>query len=303
MHRYFRAIASRVRRTFSPFLNQHDRTDLLNNTMAAAGTGQLHLLGYYRQLLQRGGPFPSLRETEFRCYSQNGEDGILLFIFSQIGFSDRRVVEVCAADGIECNAANLLIHHGFQGLLFDGSKQKVDRGRSYYRHNRNTFTHPPTLVQCWITADSVNHAIEENGFSGQIDLLSLDIDGNDYWVLKSLSVIRPRVIVLEFNYELGPTASYSIAYDSAFMVDFADPPLICSASLAAFTKLLKARNYRLVGVQSLGFNAFFVHNDFVTGSLPERSPEECFADTPVLHNWTQDRLERMLSRSRSWQEV
>jgi hypothetical protein len=301
--RLAKGVQSRLLRAFSKSLDGFTRHDLVNNAMAASSINQKLLMASYQQLGRSGGPYPKLVDTEFRCYSQNGEDGILLYLFSQIGFSSRRVVELCAAHGMECNAANLLIHHGFEGLLFDGGVRNVDLGRKFYAHNRNTFTHPPAFVQAWITRDNVNGLIAEHGFRGDVDLLSLDVDGNDYWILEAIDVISPRVIVLEFNYELGPTASYTIAYDPAFVVDFSDPPLICSASLAAFTKLLATRDYRLVGVHSLGFNAFFVRNDVATDALHEQTPESCFADTPKLQDWTSDRLERMLARSSRWQEV
>ena len=91
----------------------------LNESTGASQGVQLLLSLRYRDLARERLPLPALRDTEFRCFSQNGEDGLLLYLFALIGTTNRKVVEICAGDGIECNAANLIINHGWHGLLFD----------------------------------------------------------------------------------------------------------------------------------------------------------------------------------------
>src|SRR5207245_1991562 len=152
----------------------------------------------------RGEPLPSFREAEFRAYSQFGEDGILLLLFAAAGAGGRRAVELCAGDGIECNAANLVVNHGWEALLVDGDPAHVARGAAFYRECDDTFLMPPRLVHSWVTAENVNGLIESHGFGGAIDLLSLDMDGVDYWVWKALTVASPRVVVLEYNNLWGP---------------------------------------------------------------------------------------------------
>jgi len=160
---------------------------------------QILLRQQYRDLASRGGPSLDFNDVEFCCNSQNGEDGILLYIFSLIGTTNRMVLEICAGDGIECNASNLILNHGFDGLLFDGDAQLIERGRAFYAAHANSRVRPPQLVGAWITAETINDQVTAHGFSGDIDLLSLDLDGNDYWIWKALTLIRPRVVVLEFN--------------------------------------------------------------------------------------------------------
>jgi hypothetical protein len=257
----------------------------------------------YREIARRGTDLPDFADVEFRCYSQNGEDGILLYIFSLIGSSNRRVVEICAGDGIECNAANLIVNHGWQGLLFDGSEEQLARGKEFYASCRNTWVSPPTLLQSWVTAENVDGLVSAAGFGGPIDLLSVDVDGNDYWIWKALNVVNPRVVVLEFNALCGPEKSVTISYDPDFRLDLSVQPYRCGASLPAFVKLARAKGYRLVGVQSLGFNAFFVRNDVGEALLPERSVHECYARTDRLRTWAPAWLELMLSGNQSWEEV
>ena len=162
--------------------------------------GQILLRLHYRDLARRPDALPDFRDVEFRCYSQNGEDGILLYLFSVLGTTNRKVVEICAGDGIECNAANLIVNHGWHGLLLDGSADHVAQGTKFYATGKNTWIAPPKFVHAWVTADNVNSLVEGHGFAGEIDLLSLDMDGNDYWILNSLlDRIQPRVVVFEFN--------------------------------------------------------------------------------------------------------
>lgn len=270
---------------------------------AVGQIGQLSLRLAYRELARLNAPLPALFETEFRAYSQNGEDGILWFLFSLLGTTNRRAVEICAGDGIECNAANLVINHGWSALLVDGDPAQVARGREFYRQCRNTWVSPPVLTQAWITAETVNDIVTNHGFAGEIDLLSLDLDGNDYWVWQALTVVQPRVVVLEFNASAGPDRPLTMSYDPAFRLDFSITPYRAGASLAAFTSLAAHKGYRLVGVQSLGFNAFFVRDDIQADWLPTRTPAECYRQTPRLSNWHPAQLDELLTGTQSWDEV
>jgi hypothetical protein len=109
---------------------------------------------------------PKLSQVGFRVRSQFEEDGLLLYIFALIGTETKRVVEICAGDGKECMAANLLINHGWEGLLFDGDPESVKRGIQFYATHPNTWLHPPKFIQSWITKDNINDLIINHGFSG-----------------------------------------------------------------------------------------------------------------------------------------
>jgi hypothetical protein len=270
---------------------------------AECQVGQLLLRFHYQALARQGAPLPDLLDTEFRSYSQNGEDGILLYLFAMLGTTNRRVVEICAGDGIECNAANLIVNHGWQGLLFDGSEANIVAGRSFYAKCRTTWVAPPALVSSWITVDNVNQLVTDHGFAGEVDLLSMDLDGNDYWILRALGVVRPRVIALEFSGGLGPDLSVSMPYDPNFQLDSAVQPYRCGASLAAFTALCARKGYRLVGVNSFGFNAFFVREDLGTNIIPTRTPRDCYRDTPRLRAWSPAHSDFLLSGPVPWEPV
>ncbi len=230
----------------------------------------------YRELAGRP-VIPTFDDFEFRSFSQNGEDGILLYIFSVIGITTRKVVEVCASDGIECNSANLIINHGWKALLFDGNIERIERGRALYSKLADTFIHPPVFAHAWITAENINELIASHGFEGEIDLLSLDVDGNDYWIWKAIEQVRPRVVIVEYNGSIGPDKAVTIPYDPKFQLDFSRLPFYCGASLAAFVALGRRKGYRLVGCQRTQINAFFVREDLLSEMLPEVSAAACLS--------------------------
>jgi len=266
--------------------NQAGLEELRWNRGATEQVIQVLLRQRYRELANRGTPsLPEFAEVEFRCNSQNSEDGILVYIFSLIGMTNRVVLEICAGDGTECNAANLILNHGFRGLLFDGNAELIERGRAFYAAHPNTRISPPKLVATWITAETINDQIAGQGFAGDIDLLSLDIDGNDYWVWKALTVVRPRVVVLEFNASCGPEVAATMSYNPDYRWEYDGSPNRFGASLSAFVKLGSAKGYRLIGIQQLGFNAFFVREDIGADLLPEVTAAQLYAWSAAI-DWS-----------------
>ena len=218
---------------------------------------------------------PSFSDVGFRKYSQFEEDGILLYIFSLIQPRTRICVEICAGDGTECNTANLIINHGWWGHLFDGDTGNVLAGREFYSNLKDTGLYPPRFTSAWITAENVNDLLLESGAAGPIDLLSLDIDGMDYWVWKAIKVIDPIVVVCETHNPIPPDMALTVPYKSDFVCESDN---FRGASLAAMTKLGRSKGYRLVGTHRYGFNAFFVKDGFGDEYLPEVDVASCVQD-------------------------
>jgi hypothetical protein len=132
---------------------------------------QIQLKLTYWALAESGGTLPGLSQVGFKAFSQTDEDGILLYIFSIIGAVNKKSVEICAGNGIECNTANLIINHGWHGLLVDGNDVLVKQGIEFYKRNPHTYTYPPMFAHSHITRNNVNDIIRKNGFEGEIDLL------------------------------------------------------------------------------------------------------------------------------------
>jgi hypothetical protein len=246
-------------------------------------------------------PLPSFEEVGFGCYSQHDEDGILLFLFARIGAETKTVVEICAGDGYQCNATNLLINHGWNGLLFDGHWPNVKAGRRHFARHPRTRAWPPKFEHAWITRENVNGLIERQEISGEIDLLSLDIDGNDYWIWESLTCVNPRVVVLEINQLWGEEKAVSVPYAPDFKALFSEHGSdYGGASLPAFVQLGRKKGYRLIGAEKYGTNVFFMRDDVGTDTFPALPATACLEHPRALFS----RRHRLpLVRNRDWREV
>jgi len=176
--------------------------------------------------------------------------------------------------------ANLIVNHGWSGFLFDGDSRNVEVGKQFFARHEDTFLWPPRFEQSWITAENVNDVVTSVGTHGDIDLLSLDIDGMDYWVWKALECIQPRVVVCETHNVIAPDKALTVPYSPDFRISIPD---YHSASLAAMTKLADAKGYRLVGTHRYGFNAFFVRTDLCEDLLPSVSVESCVQNSYSRH--------------------
>lgn len=210
-------------------------------------------------------------------------------------------MEICAGDGIECNTANLIVNHGWTALLVDGDQERVARGTTFYARRRETRVWRPTFVCTWVTAENVDSILTDNGVRGELDLLSLDMDGIDYWVWKAITAILPRVIVLEYQDIWGPDRAVTVPYDSQFLARFTpEGPDYAGASLLAFVRLAAEKGYRFVGCEPLGFNGFFVRSGVGEDVLPAVDPRACF-EHPKVRAGMATRLPRV--RDLEWIEV
>ena len=190
-------------------------------------------------------------------------------------------VEIAAGDGIECNAANLLLHHGFTGLLFESHPEKRAAGEEFYAKHPATSYFPPRFVGEWVTRENVDGLIAAPHAHGRPRRWWRDRPAEPghrrkrllELIFDALHCVSPRVVIVEFNALWGATRAVTIPYAADFV---AEPGLIAylGASLPAFVKLLGKRGYRLVGVERLGFNAVFVRNDLAPAVL-EVSAEVC----------------------------
>jgi hypothetical protein len=267
---------------------------LINNEPAA----QKMLMQQYRQLASKGREYlPNFNDVGFRKYSQFEEDGILLYIFSLIQPANRTCVEICAGNGRECMVTNLIINHGWWGHLFDGDEKNVTDGRRFFANNKDTFAAPPQFNHAWITAENVNDLIAKSGAQGEIGLLSLDIDGMDYWVWKAVNVIQPQVFLCEIHNQIPPDKALTVPYKSDFACESED---FRGASLAAMCKLGQQKGYRLVGVHRFGFNAFFMKNGVGENFFPEVTPAQCLND-PLTRRMREERWPQ--TSKLNWQEV
>ena len=231
---------------------------------------QRQLFHYYSDLANLK-EVPSLNETGFRVFSQFEEDGKLLFIFSVLGMTNKTFVEFGSDDGVNSNSANLFFHHGWTGLFMDGNPRAVDRGRRFFSKYPHPHMHSPNFICTYVNRDNINALIESSGLKGEIGLLSIDIDGNDYWIWDAISIVEPQVVIIETHNEFG-LHDIVVPYDENYVYP-GKHPVYHGASPIAMTKLANKKGYRLVGANELGYNFIFVKNGLGDALLPEVSVE------------------------------
>ena len=193
----------------------------------------------------------------FRGYSQHDEDGMIQEIFKRIGISKRVFVEFGVGDGTENNTLYLMLS-GWRGLWIDGSEANATAIRN--RFSSFVQAEQLTFVRRFVERDSINDLIGQAHVSGEIDLLSIDIDGNDYWVWETISVVQPRAVVIEYNAVFRPPLAIVAEYKKDFVWDGTS---YYGASLKALETLGSRKGYALVGCSLSGINAFFVRQDLV----------------------------------------
>lgn len=213
----------------------------------------------------------SINDYELEIYSQNNEDGIIREIFNRIGKGDRYFVEFGVEYGKECNTRFLTEHHCWGGLLMEGSPDKCEVAEEFYS------SYPLVKVEnAFITKENIVALFRKNLVPWQFDLLSVDIDGNDYWVLREIlkGGYSPRVIVCEYNGYFPPDKNWVIEYDKNFIWD---GTTYYGASLKSLTELVGYYGYSLVGTDTVGVNAFFVCNDELSKlDFPVLTPKEAY---------------------------
>jgi hypothetical protein len=230
---------------------------------------QRTLIASWKQL-QAAGVILPLDQVGFSRFSEFEEDGHLLYLLTLAGSASRTVVEISSQDGRTCMATNLLVHHRWTGFLFDGDPVWVDEGKRFFAKHPATRAQPPVMQSEWFTRDNVNRVLASAGVPEDVDVLSLDIDGNDLHLWNAMTM-RPRILICEFNNAVPSEMSLTIPYrpDFNFAELPADQALFRSASLAAYVAVSRRKGYRLVGMNALGFNAIFLRDDVLTAEMPE----------------------------------
>jgi hypothetical protein len=229
-----------------------------------------------------------INQHERKIYSQNGEDGIIEYIFSKIGTTNKFCVEFGVGNGFECNTVHLLEKKGWKGLMMDyGADQEIqwdgvikkawsnrNLGLLYnirkdarflkkvLSHTKRSQRFQRDVKMEKVTAENIQDLFKKYNVPKDFDLLSIDIDFNDYWVWKSIVDYSPRVVVIEYNSSIPPTESKVVPYNPDARWDGTN---YFGASLLALRNLGLAKGYTLIGCDSFGVNAFFCKNELVQG--------------------------------------
>jgi hypothetical protein len=237
-----------------------------------------------------------LKDNEFRVFSQWGEDGIIQMLLRHIEIPNKIFVEFGVENYTESNTRFLLVNDNWVGLVIDGSSDNI----SYIKQDRIYWQHNLKAVQAFIDKDNINKLITENGIKGEIGILSIDIDGNDYWVWEAIDVVLPAIVIIEYNSRFGNDKAVTVPYDPKFIrADAHYSMLYFGASLKALCRLGKAKGYSFLGCNSAGNNAFFVRQDLRPTSINELTVEEGY----IASQFRESRDEQGNLSHLSWDEV
>ena len=214
---------------------------------------------------------PNIRDNEFRAFSQWGEDGIIQFLIRNVPINRKIFVEFGVQNYTESNTRFLLINNNWSGLVIDGGSEEI----AYIKNDPIYWQYNLKAVNSFITKDNINQILSNNGIQGEIGLLSVDIDGNDYWVWQAIDCINPAIVVSEYNFRFGANKAVTVPYDAGFVRTKAHySNIYYGASLKALCILADRKGYAFVGCNSAGNNAFFVHKDLKPDAINEITVEE-----------------------------
>jgi hypothetical protein len=246
------------------------------------------------------GKASSCEQAQYSAFSQFGEDGIIEFLIQHCDIAPQRFIEIGVETYEEANTRFLAEHRLWQGLIVD---QNPDIERDLARTNLN-WRAQVRAVSSFVTRENIRALVAPFVGDDGLGLLSVDIDGVDYWVLDQLLDLTPAMIIVEYNSLFGPTAPVSVPYDAAF--DRSRPEyrqVYYGAGLAAFQHLLAGRGYVLVACSSGGNNAFFVRSDCL-GTVAAQSAGEAFqARRFVEHKDLDGALTGIVQRERQLDDI
>jgi hypothetical protein len=274
-------------------LSTHFARNLLPNDSAVA---QKNLMAVWQSRRDDCLNYADLSDSGFRVFSQNDEDGILLRIFSHIGYSNKCVIEIgsnCSGSEIgvpENLSSNLIVNHCWHGLIIEMSTEECKKIQYFFANNCATrhfhwqkdadnFYYSPVILNQEVNPENINSVIQKNINCESPDLFIIDIDGGDYELYKSINVIKPRVLVVEFEKRFRDRYSVFQKNRDLFSSKWAQSG---SVSLGAWYRLLSDQGYQLCGISNAGFNAFFIRIDVAEGRFKPLTPSEFFDSHPIF---------------------
>lgn len=219
-----------------------------------------------------------LNDYEFKVFSQWGEDGIIQHLIQSLDIKNKTFIEFGVEDFTESNCRFLLMKDNWRGFVIDASQiniNKIKQSYFYWRYDLNAHL-------AFITKSNINKILKESGFEEDLGILSIDIDGNDWFILEAISSYKPRILICEYNDVFGKDRRISVPYDPEFIrTQKHYSNLYFGASIAAIVYLAEEKGYVLVGINSNHNNAFFIRKDLVCNAVPKVELEEIYEPSNI----------------------
>jgi hypothetical protein len=225
--------------------------------------------------IKQHGIYENIQDAEFRVFSQFGDDGIIQYLIHHVKPEPQVFIEFGTQNYRESNTRFLLMNNNWKGLIIEGDANCI----AFVKQEPTYWRYDLTAVNRFIDRDNINQIFTEHGFIGEIGLLSIDIDGNDYWVWEAIDSVNPAMVIVEYNSVFGAEHAISIPYDPRFQRTRAHySNLFWGASLRALYLLAQKKGYAFVGCNSNGNNAHFVRKDKV-GKIPAKTIEQGYVES------------------------
>ncbi len=211
-----------------------------------------------------------LSEVEFQVFSQWGDDGIIQYLIHRLEIPNKTFIEFGVENYTESNTRFLLLNNNWTGYVLDGSKENIE----YIKNDGVSWACELHSTCAFITRENINELLRKVNFEPEVGILSIDIDGNDYWVWKEIDCINPVMVIVEYNSVFGKNSNWTVPYDPSFVRgEKHASTLYYGASLKALVGLGKEKGYAFIGCNSKGNNAYFIRGDRL-GSLKVRTAED-----------------------------
>lgn len=210
---------------------------------------------------------------EFKVFSQWGEDGIIQYLIRSINITNKTFIEFGVGNFLESNCRFLLMKDNWRGFVIDGSESNILNLKKSYFY----WKYDIQAINKFITKDNIESVLASSGFDSCVGILSIDLDGNDYYILQAINNFSPCILICEYNSVFGGDRKISIPYQENFdrtKSHFSN--LYWGASLGAITFVAKQKGYSLVGTNSARNNAFYVRNDLLNDNLEVCDINEIF---------------------------
>lgn len=222
-----------------------------------------------------------LEEASFDIFTYHGEDGIIFYLASLSKGIPPTFVDIGSGDCIKSNCSTLAVHFGWEGLFIDKDKKQLDVGKRFYQRKRFEGS-LLEFVQAEITEENVNQVLRTAGFNEGVGLLSIDIDGNDYWIWKAIECIQPEIVVIEAKVEFG-LRNLVVPYGKNN--HHGADKMYNGASVEAIRLLGMKKGYKLAGANKQGYNLFFVRSEY---PVPETTSSDILNNPDIISSFYPD---------------
>lgn len=259
---FIKNIANKIFHRTDHFRNYKSELDTIKCLMA-------------QNLIKKNVELENIHEAEFKVFSQWGDDGIIQYLINNISITNKVFVEFGVENYTEANTRFLLMNNNWSGLVIDGSEENIE----YVKNDDIYWKYNLTAKHSFVTAENINDLIKNENISGNIGILHVDIDGNDYWIWKTINVVDADIVIVEYNSVFGSKRPITIPYDASFIRTKAHySNLYYGTSLTSIYDLAKEKGYVFVGCNSAGNNAYFVKKEKAV-NLKELSVDEGYVQS------------------------